>query len=123
MEQIKSPGTVTFNALDAADEAQGPRVRWSAQHTYSAAHTHPHALCTAQSLKAFLLSIKETQLPATTADSTPDGASVPVVRLGVCLVEASTSDVFLAEFNDDRQRMRLRTLLVEMPPVEVRPPQ
>ena len=48
----------------------------------------------------------------------PCEARPGIVQLGVTIVEASSGSVTLAEFIDDRQRSRLRTLIARYPPAE-----
>ena len=122
--QIKSKGTNTYAAIDVSEKAPMPEAT------------------------AYLLSIREEELPST------GDATAPAVRFGICLVEASTAEVIvrvatqpapspcmllclsplshmtrvlwcvrwrpqLSQFEDGRQRSRLRTMLVHYAPVEV----
>lgn len=70
---------------------------------------------------AFLLSLCETKLSEEVRPSTEKGsqAFIPVVTYGVCYVDTSTGTFTVGQFQDEKHRSKLRTLLAQLQPEEL----
>ncbi len=80
-----------------------------------------------QAEATFLLALCEEQPAVVSARSSGGGAGRPEhppafvadTRLGVCFVDTATATFTVGQFDDDKTRTRLRTLLAQLDPKEV----
>ena len=105
---IKSQGTRLEGHMDVVGRkaAAGGELSASAKNAVAAA--------TGGGGSGWLYALAERPLP----EGTPDSGMAPCVRLGVVAAECTSGTLHLAEFDDDRLRTRLRTMMVRCPPAE-----